>query len=93
MRNNYKIGIINRAFKKPESYTYENKNYQTYLQITINSTEKWEIKLLNVSNKEMDENEALQFFKSLENLTEFNLDKDWINRKIEQLHKYENYKF
>ena len=59
MRNNYKIGIINRAFKKSETYTHENKNYQTYLEITISQTEKWEIKLLNISNKEMDENEAL----------------------------------
>lgn len=59
MRNNYKIGIINKAFKKSESYVHENRNYSTYLDITISSTEKWEIKLLNVSNKEMDENEAL----------------------------------
>ena len=40
-RNNYKIGIINKAFKKEESYNHEGKSFNTYLDITIGANENW----------------------------------------------------
>ena len=92
-QNIYKIGIINRILKKKEKYSFENKFYDTYLEVLNENNKKWEVKICNVSNQEIDWPEGYKLLEKLRNVVDFELDMNWVHYKIEELNKFMNYKF
>lgn len=93
-QNNYKIGIINKIIKKDEEkYLFEGKYYNTYLEVLNENNKKWEVKLCNVSNQEIDWPEGYKLLEKLTKVVDFELDMDWVEYKIEELDKFMNYKF
>ncbi len=93
VREDYKIGIIVNVTKKEEGYVFEGKQLYTYLEVVVNSESKWEVKLFNVSNKDIDEREAFKLLDELRGVCNFDLNLDWIQNKIEDLQNFRNYKF
>lgn len=93
-RTVYKIGIIKSVTEKPNApYTFNEKTYTKYLDVAFDSTNWGSVSIINVSNKEIDEHEALKLLENLREVTSFPLNARWVERKLEELNKFVNYKF
>ena len=93
-RTVYKIGIIKSVTEKPTApYTFNEKTYTKYLDVAFDSTNWGSVSIINVSNKEIDEHEALKLLENLREVTSFPLNARWVERKLEELNKFVNYKF
>lgn len=93
-KQDYKIGLIIGVTEDPKNrYFFENKAYNKFLEILVGRNDRPLIQLSNVSNKEIDEQEAFGLLSRLSGVVEFELDLNWVERKQKELNKYSNYKF
>ena len=90
----YKIGIV-KGVKTDDNqkYTYEGQSYNKLLEVIFEEETEGDIKLTNVSNKEIDEQEAFGLLSNLRNNVDFELNMQWIKDKQNDLNKYLNYQF
>lgn len=93
-RVEYRIGIVT-SVKTDDSqkYVYENQTYNKLLVVVMGEEQSCDIKLINVSNKEIDEQEAFGLLSQLRNVVGFELNMKWVKEKQADLNKYLNYQF
>lgn len=93
-RVEYRIGMVTGIkVDDNQRYTYEGQVYNKQLEVVMNEDISCEIKLINVSNKEIDEQEAFGLLSQLRNIVDFELNMNWIKEKQADLKKYLNYQF
>ena len=93
-RVEYRIGIvIGVKTDDSQKYTYENQTYNKLLEVLLAENTACDIKLINVSNKEIDEQEAFGLLTNLKGVVNFELNMKWIKDKQSDLNKYLNYQF
>lgn len=93
-KQDYKIGMITGVRQiADKQYTFERKSYDKYLSVLIGEEDFHDIPLSNVSNKEIDEQEAFGLLSKLRTIVTFRLDLDWVQGKQRDLENYLNYQF
>ena len=93
-KQDYKIGMIMGIRQFPDKqYRFEDKNYDKYLSVLIGEGDSHDIRLSNVSNKEIDEQEAFGLLSKLRTILDFKLDLEWVQKKQSDLDNYLNYQF
>ena len=93
-KNEYRLGMI-LSVKEIENrpYVFEGKTISKYLNVVFDKSSSLDVSFVNVSNREIDEREAFKCLEDLKELSDFQLDKEWIERKTGELLKFMNYKF
>ena len=93
-RVEYRIGIvIGIKIDDNQKYEYEGKIYNKLLKVLMSENDICDIKLINISNKEIDEQEAFGLLSQLRDVIDFDLNMQWVKTKQSDLNKYLNYQF
>lgn len=93
-RVEYRIGVITGVkVDDNQKYAYEGQNYNKLLIVLMNEGLICDIKLINISNKEIDEQEAFGLLSQLKGIMPYELNMKWIKEKQADLNKYLNYQF
>ena len=90
----YKIGLVKGMVSRPNAvYMHESTQTDKYLLVSFDHEHDSEIAIVNISNKEIDENEAFKLLLSLKNAGTLELNQTWIEKKQSDLSNFLNYKF